>query len=173
MVAQEYDLPSTTSDQCQPTLLIPNVVRATLLCHGTFCTADMVRNRLPSSQCRTFPVIRQMMRTISVPRTDILHIGMYKNVTGRTRVFYKCPPDLISDEALNHYGVTREEYMRKYTSSQYPNCRSRHLLKWEEYTQLVFSASPYTGIHSAQEEHIPLLWPRANYLFFESYVITY
>ena len=54
------------------------------------------------------------MKTMARQRDDPLYIGEYKQISGNMKTFYKCPPDLIKDEALTKYDISRETYTSLY-----------------------------------------------------------
>jgi hypothetical protein len=51
-----------------------------------------------------------MARLAAAPRNSPNHLGTFMNLNKSCRVFYKCPPSLVSREALDLFGITHEEY---------------------------------------------------------------
>ena len=60
------------------------------------------------------------MKSMTRHRDDALYIGEYKQISGNMKTFYKCPPELIKDEALAKYDLNRDVY----TSLYYQVCES-------------------------------------------------
>ena len=60
------------------------------------------------------------MKSMMRHRDDPLYIGEYKQISGNMKTFYKCPPELIKDEALAKYDLNRDVY----TSLYYQVCES-------------------------------------------------
>lgn len=66
--------------------------------------------------------VRRAMAAMTKDRNNPLYIGEYAVITrsasfsmGRkTEVFYKCPPELVSNRALEFYNISSEEYKWRY-----------------------------------------------------------
>ena len=80
---------------------------------GMFLTVRLVKRRV--SRYPTGFIIKTMREFMSRPPEHPLFIGCYREPP-RTKVFYKCPPHLISDEALASVSCSREVYKEMFHS---------------------------------------------------------
>ena len=106
-----------------------------LIAYSGWCVPlrDIQRLRLRGVPSIT---IRTAMETLE--RTGL---GRYIEVTGNTCIFYKCPPHMVTDEALTRWHLTWNEYSLQFTSLPAVNQTNRHN---DSYWQRVASNSPYT-----------------------------
>jgi len=107
-----------------------------IIAYGGWCVPlrDIQRLRLrglPSS------IIRVAMETLE--RTGL---GRCCEVTGNMCIFYKCPPHLVTAEALARWRLTWNDYSLQFASLPAVNQTNRHN---ESYWQRVASSSPYSS----------------------------
>ena len=103
--------------------------------YGGWCVPlrDVQRLRLrglPSS------VIRVAMETLE--RTGL---GQCREVTGNMCIFYKCPPHLVTADALTRWHLTLSDYSLQFSMMPAVNQTNRHN---DTYWQRVASSSPYS-----------------------------
>ena len=72
---------------------------------------------------RVTNVIRALT-AMNRPRQHPLYVGTFVRVSERVKIFYKCPPQLVSSEALRLYGVEAASYARVYQRSPRPSERT-------------------------------------------------
>ena len=84
-----------------------NIAHRVITTEGMFLTVRLVKRRV--SRYPTGFIIKTMREYMSRPPDHPLFIGCYREPP-RTKVFYKCPPDLIKEPALADIGITREVY---------------------------------------------------------------
>ena len=72
---------------------------------------------------RVTNVIRALT-AMNRPRQHPLYIGTFVRVSERVKIFYKCPPQLVSSEALRLYGIEAESYAHLYQRSPRPSERA-------------------------------------------------
>lgn len=58
--------------------------------------------------------VMNAMKSMTRRRDDPLYVGEYKQISGSMKTFYKCPPELIKEQALTKYNLTREAYTSLY-----------------------------------------------------------
>ena len=80
---------------------------------GMFLTVRLVKRRV--SRYPTNFIIKTMREFMSRHPTDPLFLGFYKEPP-RTKVFYKCPPDIIKEEALALLGISRDLYREMFNN---------------------------------------------------------
>lgn len=111
------------------------------------CAVVQTDGCFASSRClcrkntyRVLNVIRAMT-AMSRPRLHPLYIGTYVRVSERVKVFYKCPPHLVSAEALRLYGVDAASYTHFYRRN--PRPPERAMLNWTGYVEAIVRKWPF------------------------------
>ena len=91
--------------------------------------------------------IRQLMQDLTTPVGHPSHLGQFIEIKkarkGRSlKVFYKCPPNLVTEEALAKFSMSLEEYKRAF-QSKLVEYRYTDQAKDEEYLAELQANDPY------------------------------
>ena len=87
-----------------------------------------------------------VLEVISVPPTSPYFVGVL-HCEGPTRTFYKCPPNIIKQEALQYYNIDYPTYVGMYCRPiKIPN-NIRDPVEWIQRTKMM---SPFPDQHSLQ-----------------------
>ena len=111
------------------------------------CAVVQTDGCFASSRClcrkNTYRVVNviRAMTAMSRPRDHPLYVGTYVRVSERVKVFYKCPPHLVSAEALRLYGVDAETYGHFYRRN--PRPPERAMLNWTGYVEGIVRKWPF------------------------------
>ena len=106
---------------------------------GCFVSSRILQRRM-SKRVKTCNITRAM-EAMTRPLNSPEHVGCFIKVSERIKIFYKCPPPTINQEALNMYQLTRNKYSQLYYSS--PIQSGKGLKNWQNYVQSVARKSPY------------------------------
>ena len=84
------------------------------------------------------------MTSMTRSRQDLLYVGEYMAVLRRGKVFYKCPPELVHQEALTYHGLHRDFYTQKYYGDI--KLAQGYTGKWEPFVEFLMQHSPYGAL---------------------------
>ena len=110
-------------------------------------------NILESAGCVVIPRITARWKNIRVnrvveamfamtrPSCSENYVGEFHQISGRNKVFYKCPPDQIQPQALARYGMALEDYGKQFYSCSKPGDRAPY--NWLEYVEMLMRNCPY------------------------------
>lgn len=120
------------------------LARSILLYKGTFITVHSfckVSRRTGKNAMLKISSERAcwVMQKMNVPAWDEKYIGEYKELRKGTKVFFKCPPDMVNPKALAYYNVSLQTYRAGY----YEECKSASFPTKTELLKRIFDASPY------------------------------
>ena len=85
-----------------------------LTCPGPYAPVRSVQRRNGSYSSVD---IAKVMNSLTVDRTDPNYVGELKEVSHESRpirVFYKCPPEKVSEEALAQFGISHSVYVEAF-----------------------------------------------------------
>ena len=74
------------------------------------------------------------------------YIGEFRYVKSTVKVLYKCPPNKVGDEALQHFGISKEEYEMYYMQSAKPSSGAPS--GWNLYLETILAMSPFADTMS-------------------------
>ena len=120
---------------------------AILRMEGSFVSARVVRRR---HQRYTTEHIASAMKLLTREQHSQHYVGEYRYLKKKIQIFYKCPPDLIHQEALDMYGISKELYTEQYHKSARP--AKGGPFDWESYYNTVMESSPF--IQTTEERHL-------------------
>ena len=110
---------------------------------GVFTSTRVIQQRHPGMKISD---VISLMKVMTQPdRGHQLYAGEYKELERNIKVFYKCPPELISSEALARYGFTKAEYHHNYYKD--PRTIGSLHKHTDEYLALIEKYSPYRLIN--------------------------
>ena len=93
--------------------------------------------------CNQYGYIRRMDAIFAIMhKLSEERLGAVRLIGTQSKVFYKCPPDLLAKSVpLAEFGLTIEEYVTAYTAEQKPWPKS--MVPKAEYARLLVKSSPY------------------------------
>ena len=122
----------------------PEIGGAILRCDGSFVSARVVTRR--HQRFPTAHIVRAM-QLMSRPRDHVDYIGEYRELHHNIKVFYKCPPVRVREQALLGYGIGATGYAYFYHRSAQPLRGGP--FDWRAYHDFVLAQSPYAAIDDA------------------------
>ena len=122
------------------TPFMDKIISAILKEGGCFVTSRMLCRRY-SNLFKVQNVVAAM-KLITTSFDDEHHIGIFKAVKERTKVFYKCPPHLIKPSVLVKYGYSWEDYSHNFYKVPRVG-KDQKNATFENFISLILENSPY------------------------------
>ena len=112
---------------------------------GCFVSARVVKRR--HRRFSTSAIVMAMV-WLTHARNSAEYVGEMRHLVHKVKIFYKCPPSLVSETALRKYGLTRNEYQDLF--SRDPRPPKGGPFDWNAYFSTVMDNSPFNTSYAAQ-----------------------
>ena len=108
--------------------------------NGFFVSSRVIRRK---SIRFTTEHVHEAMQSMTRDRGSVLYVGSHKTFCWKStlNVFYTCPPNLVQDEALEYYGMSRQEYENAFFES--PKPKTGAPANWNSYFGVGLNYSPF------------------------------
>ena len=128
-------------DQPQPQF-VPMIARAILSTPGPFATTRMVQRRVRCNDVINVHSILQTMGYITYQLGHENYVGEYKMLSPSLKVFFKCPPEYVSELTLRQlYKTSMVRYKFNYYRDGRPKTQAPR--EWDDYCRSILKASPF------------------------------
>ncbi len=121
-------------------LLWTSIAFAILRTDGSFVSARVVKRR--HQRFGTSDIV-MAMGWLTRARNSAEYVGEMRHLVHKVKIFYKCPPPLISETALRKYGLTKNEYQELYFRD--PRPPKGGPFDWNAYFATVMQNSPFNA----------------------------
>ena len=126
--------------------ILDRVLLAILREDGCFVTSRMLCRRY-SALFKSHNVVAAM-KFLSRPMEAEDHVGVFRCLNEKSKVFYKCPPNMIRPDNLQRFSITPAQYKEGYC--RMPKSRGMRGTCWDSFIKYVLENSPYGPVDMSQ-----------------------